>query len=190
MAIRHHRSVAVFMLCLSVAGLAIGLALYLGLTGPQPDLWTVLFFGALSMIAANASVDLPNESAMSASFMLSIAAVVVFHGNAELFGPLVVGMLAGFYLPNVRERQFHKLLFNVGNLGLSTVAAAAIHSVVPENVLASVPGQLAAAVPTGLTYSLVNFILLTLAILQMNFGWAICRFTRSRSWACCSDGST
>jgi hypothetical protein len=153
-----------FLLCAGVAVGALGLAGWLAIAGPRPDPWALVFLIVLTMVAANASVELPNESAMSASFMLSVAAVVVFHRNGQLLGPLLVGMAAGIYLPHLRERQLQKFIFNVGNLGLSTVAAAAVYSLVPNDMLASVPGQLAASIPTGLTFSLVNFLFLTLAL--------------------------
>jgi len=86
---------------------------------------------------------------------------VVFRGNAEYLGPLLVGAAAGLYIPHLREREWRKVLFNVGSLGLSALAAAVVYSIVPQNVLASVPGELAAAIPAALTYSLVNFALLT-----------------------------
>ena len=92
--------------------------------------------------------------------MLCIASVVVFHGDAQYLGPLLVGAGAGLYIPHIRERQWKKVLFNVGSLGLSAFAAAAVYSVVPNSVLDSVPGELAASIPTALTYSLVNFVFL------------------------------
>jgi hypothetical protein len=96
--------------------------------------------------------------------MLAVSSIVVFYKDAQLLGPLLVGIAGGIYVPHIREKQWQKVLFNAGSLGLAALAAAAVYSVVPSSVLASVPGQLAAAIPTALTYSLVNFFLLTLAL--------------------------
>ncbi len=101
--------------------------------------------------------------------MLAVASIVVFHRDAQLLGPLLVGIAGGLYLPHIREREMRKVLFNAGSLGLSALAAAGVYSLVPENVLRSVPGLLAAAIPTALTYSLVNFVLLSCA-LSLNDG--------------------
>jgi hypothetical protein len=152
------------LLCLSVAASALGCAVALAVVGPSPDLVALGIFGGLSVFAANTSVVLPNDSALSASFMLCIASVVVFHGDAQYLGPLLVGAGAGLYVPHLRERQWKKVLFNVGSLGLSALAAAAVYSVVPDNVVDSVAGELAASIPTALTYSLVNFIFLAMAL--------------------------
>jgi hypothetical protein len=150
-------------LCVGVAVASLAAAIYLALTGPEPDMSALVILGLLCAFAANTSVVLPNDSAVSASFMLAIASIVVFQGDAELFGPLVVGMAGGIYLPHIREREWRKSLFNVGSLGLSALSAAAVFSLVPESVVAGIGGQLLAAIPAGLTYSLVNFLLLTCA---------------------------
>jgi putative nucleotidyltransferase with HDIG domain len=158
---RSRREAALTALCICVASVAFVVALHLAATGPAPDLIALAILSVLCAFAANTSVVLPNDSAVSASFMLAVASIVVFHDNADLLGPLVVGMAGGLYLPHIREREWRKFLFNVGSLGLAALAAACVYSVVPSNVLDNVAGQLLAAVPTALTYSLVNFLLLT-----------------------------
>ena len=158
------RTFALAALCGGVAVAAVVALLGLAIRGPLPSASALLILGTLCAFAANTSVVLPNDSAMSASFMLAIASIVVFQNQAGLLGPLIVGIAGGLYLPHLRERQWRKVLFNAGSLGLSALAAAAVYSIVPANIVHSVPGQLAAAIPTALTYSLVNFVLLTLAL--------------------------
>jgi len=155
---------ALTALCTGVAVAALATTAYLSLEGPPPDATALVILGLLCAFAANTSVVLPNDSAMSASFMLAVSSIVVFHKDAQLLGPLLVGIAGGIYVPHIREKQWQKVLFNAGSLGLAALAAAGVYSVVPINVLESVPGQLAAAVPTALTYSLVNFVLLTFAL--------------------------
>jgi hypothetical protein len=152
------------LLCLGVFLVALSAAIVLAVVGPAPDLMALAVFGALSIFAANTSVVLPNDSALSASFMLCVASVVVFHGGAQYLGPLLIGAGAGLYVPHIREHDWRKVIFNSGSLGLSALGAAAVYSLVPNNVLASVPGELAAAIPTALTYSLINYLLLTVAL--------------------------
>jgi hypothetical protein len=151
------------LLCIGVAAASFTAAIYLALTGSEPDMNALVILGLLCAFAANTSVVLPNDSAVSASFMLAIASIVVFYGNADLLGPLLVGMAGGIYIPHIREREWRKSLFNVGSLGLSALAAASVFALVPESVVTGVGGQLLAALPAGLTYSLVNFLLLTCA---------------------------
>lgn len=152
------------VLCIGVFTVAVASAVVLAILGPSPDFVALAIFVALSVFAADTSVVLPNDSALSASFMLCVASVVVFHGDAQYLGPLIVGAGAGVYLPHLREHEWRKVLFNSGSLGLSALAAAAIYGVVPSAVLESVPGELAAAIPTALTYSLVNYLLLTVVL--------------------------
>jgi len=158
------RSWVLTLLCVGVAVAALSSVAYFLTVGAEPDLAALAIFGFLCTFAANTSVVLPNDSAMSASFMLAVASIVVFHGNAQIVGPLVVGIAGGLYIPHIREREWRKFLFNAGSLGVSAMVAACVYSVVPANVVASVPGQLGAAIPTALSYSLTNFVLLTLAI--------------------------
>ena len=96
--------------------------------------------------------------------MLGMAAVVVFAASGAILGPLLVGMCGALYLPHLRERQWTLLMFNVGNFGLATLAAAGVYAVIPNSVTSSVAGQLLAAVPAGLTFSLLNFAFLVPAV--------------------------
>ncbi|MEX0666181.1 MAG: HD domain-containing phosphohydrolase [Acidimicrobiia bacterium] len=151
-------------LCAGVAILALLACAYLSVESPSPNVAALVILGVLCAFAANTSVVLPNDSAMSASFMLAVSSIVVFHEDARFLGPLLVGIAGGMYFPHIRERQWRKVFFNAGSLGLAALAAAGVYSIFPDNVLRSIPGQLAVAIPTALTYSLVNFVLLTLAL--------------------------
>ena len=135
----------------------------LALTTPAPAVVPLVLLGALFAIAENRIVLLPNNS-MSASFMLGMAAVVVFSAQGAILGPLIVGMCGALYLPHLRGRQWTLILFNIGNFGLPTLASAGIYAVVPGNITSSVAGQLLAAVPVGLTFSMLNFLLLVPAV--------------------------
>jgi hypothetical protein len=67
-------------------------------------------------------------------------------------------------VPHIRARNWRLILFNAGNFGLPTLAAACIYSVVPASVTTSMAGQLLAAVPAGLTFSLFNFAFIATAV--------------------------
>jgi riboflavin transporter FmnP len=149
--------------CAGLGFVALVTAAVLALTTPPPHPLPLILLGVLFAIAENRVVLLPNNS-MSASFMLGMAAVVVFASSGAILGPLVVGMCGALYLPHLRNRQWTLLLFNVGNFGLATLAAAGVYAVIPSSVTASVAGQLLAAVPAGLTFSLLNFAFLVPAV--------------------------
>lgn len=158
------RGILLTVFCLLVASAALAAAALLLAFGSVPNLAAIAILGILGLFAANTSVVLPNDSALSASFMLAVSSIVVFRGGGDLVGPLLVGMMCGIYMPHIKERDFKKLLFNSGSLGLAGLAAAAVYSIVPNQVVDSVPGLLGAAIPTALTYSMVNFVLLTSAL--------------------------
>jgi hypothetical protein len=154
-----------FRLYCSAVGLTAGIAsVLLASHGPAPAIVPIVVFGSLFAIAENTSVALPNRSSVSASLMLAVASIVVFRDHAFLLGPLLVGMFGGLYWPQLRHRDITKIAFNVGNFGLSTLAAAAVYSVVSTGVRDSVALALLAAVPAALVFSTVNSVLLVPAV--------------------------
>src|SRR5262249_18593168 len=96
--------------CYGLGFVALATAAVLALTTPLPDPLPLILLGALFAIAENRVVMLPNN-AMSASFMLGMAAVVVFASSGAILGPLVVGMCGALYLPHLRERQWTLVMF-------------------------------------------------------------------------------
>jgi hypothetical protein len=151
------------LIAIVFAALAVAVAVALALTGPLPPLAPLLLLGFLVAVAENRCILLPNQTSVSASFMLSMAAVVVFRDDAPLLGPLLVGMCVCLLLDHLRVFDWRKILANAGIGGLATFAAAATYYVIPDNVTSTVWGQLLSAVPAGLTYSLVDFAMLSAA---------------------------
>ena len=147
--------------CGALAALTVGLAVALAGFGPLPTWSSVLLLGALFAFAENSSVELPNRSGLSASLMLALAAIVVFQNDAPYLGPLLVGFFGCLYLPHIRNREWAKISFNFANFGLSTLAAALIYGALPIADRGSTGLQVLVAIPTALTYSSVNSVLLT-----------------------------
>jgi len=140
---------------------AVGIAVPLALSGEHPALGSLLLLAALCTFAEHVIVRLPNGSSVSASVMISLAAVFVFRDNAPLLGPLLVGMAGGIYWDHVRRRDWRRLAFNIGTLGLSTLAAAlALTGGTHAGVFLILLGAVAAAV----AYWLVDIVLLSVAI--------------------------
>jgi hypothetical protein len=153
--------------CFGLGLVTVGIALGLALTSPLPPVGSVLLLAGLFAFAENASVELPNRSSLSASLMLAMAAIVVFDGDAALLGPVIVGAAGCLYWPQIRDHEWAKVSFNLGNFGISTLAAAGMHAALPLDTTSSVALELVAAVPTALTYSTVNSVLLMPAVAAM-----------------------
>src|SRR5260370_12873329 len=136
---------------------AVGLAVPLALNGEHPAIGPLLLLAALCTFAEHIIVRLPNGSSVSASVMISLAAVFVFRDSAPLLGPLLVGMAGGIYWDHVRRRDWRRLAFNIGTLRLSTLTAAlALSSGTHACLVIALLGAVRAAVAD----SLVDIILL------------------------------
>ncbi|MFM8303711.1 MAG: HD-GYP domain-containing protein [Actinomycetota bacterium] len=128
----------------------------------------MLLLGCLYALAENRDVELPNGSSVSAGFMLAMASVVVFGDSAPLLGPLLVGACGCMYWPHIRSNQWAKIATNASIFALSSLAAATVYLLIPERETSQVLGQLVAALPIGLTFSLVNFLLLVPVVAAVN----------------------
>jgi hypothetical protein len=149
------------------AGTAV-LAFPLVAFGPLPDWVAVALLGGLFALAENRVVVLPNGSSISASFMLAMASVVVFRDSAPLLGPLLVGACGCLFVSHLRNREWSKVATNAAIFALSSLAAAAVFMLIPRSVTSDMFGQLVAALPIGLTFSLVNFALLVPVVAAIN----------------------
>jgi hypothetical protein len=145
--------------CVAAFTAAVTLAVVLTLSGERAAVGPLLLLGALCAFAEHIIVRLPNGSSVSASVMISLAAVFVFRGAAPLLGPLLVGMAGGIYWPHIRRRDWRRLAFNVGALGLSTAAAAAAFGFVARTQH-SVSLELLGATAAAVAYWLVDIALL------------------------------
>lgn len=149
------------LLCSAVAFGTAGTACALAVTDGLPSLEPLLILGLLYVYAEHSDVVLPNNSSLSASFMVAMASIVVFDDHSALLGPLLVGACGGIYLPHIRRREWSKVVFNSSNFALASLVGSAVYQLVPETVTDSVVGQLGVALPTGLAWSLMDFLLLT-----------------------------
>jgi putative nucleotidyltransferase with HDIG domain len=151
--------------CGGLAVLTICVAVALASVGPLPTWSSVFLLGGLFAFAENSSVELPNRSGLSASLMLALAAIVVFRNDSPYLGPLLVGSFGCLYVPHIRNREWAKMSFNFANFGLSTLAAALVYGAMSFGGRPSTGIQVLIAIPTALTYSTINSILLTAAVI-------------------------
>jgi hypothetical protein len=151
--------------CAALMAVAIASAVVLALVGPLPSWMPVLLLGGLFAFAENASVELPNRSGLSASLMLALASIVVFQDQAPYLGPMIVGSFGCLYVPHLRNREWAKISFNLADFALSTLAAATLFNAFPFNQKGSTGLEVLVSVPTALTYSTVNSVLLAGAVI-------------------------
>jgi hypothetical protein len=150
--------------CTALVALTFSFVLAFALSEPLPQWGSVLLLGALFAFAENASVQLPNRSGLSASLMLALASIVVFQDQSPYLGPLLVGAFGCLYVPHIRNHEWGKIAFNLTNFSLSTLAAAALFNLLPLSHNGATALEVLVSVPTALTYSTVNSILLTTAV--------------------------
>lgn len=155
-------------IALALGTTTVAIACALAIYGPLPDWSAVLLLGGLYALAENRDVELPNGSSVSAGFMLAMASVVVFREKSPLLGPLLVGACGCLFWGHIRDHQWAKIATNAAIFALSSFAAATVFLLIPEDATSRVGGQLIAALPIGLTFSLVNFLLLVPVIAAVN----------------------
>ncbi len=134
----------------------VGVATALALRGPTPELGPVLVLGALFALAENQVVELPDHADVSISFMLGMAAIVVFSVDGSLLGPMLVGICGAIYVPHLARWDWRKVCINSANFGLAMLAAAAVFNLlVPSGPLEPGP-LLLLALPAAVVFSIVN----------------------------------
>jgi hypothetical protein len=156
------------LIALVLGASTVVIAFALAAFGPLPDWVWVALLGGLFALAENRVVVLPDGSSVSASFMLAMASVVVFRDTAPLLGPLLVGACGCLFVPHLRNQEWSKVATNAAIFALSSLTAAAVFMLIPRSVTNDMIGQLAAALPIGLTFSLVNFALLVPVVAAKN----------------------
>ena len=140
-----------------VLGLAVvGVATALALRGPVPELGPVIVLGALFMLAENQVVELPNNADVSISFMLGMAAIVVFYGNGSPLGPMLVGICGGIYLPHVMAGDWRKVFINSANFGFAMLATAAVFNLLAPSGPLEVGPLVLLAFPAAVVFMVLN----------------------------------
>jgi hypothetical protein len=148
------RDTRVTVYTVGLAAVAAGLGVALGVRGPIPALAPVVALALLHVFAENQLTDINDDLGSSAGVLLCTAAMIVFRTEQSLLGVFLVGVAGGFYLPQIRE--WHKVLFNCAMFGLASAAAGAVFWLVSGSGAASPGRLLVAALPSALTYSIVN----------------------------------
>jgi HD superfamily phosphodiesterase len=117
-----------------------------------PPGWPLLLFGSLVVFSEHRSVQLPNGVSLSASFMVTMAVVVVFADAHSLAGPMIVGLMTGVYLPQRKRGYRGWIAYNGGVLSLAVLASALCYRALPSGLVSHPPLALVGAVVAGLAF--------------------------------------
>jgi HD-GYP domain-containing protein (c-di-GMP phosphodiesterase class II) len=127
--------------------------------GPAPAVLPVFLLGALLCYSDNRPIFLPSGQLISPSFILIMAAIVVFRPDGAIAGPIIVSLFGGLYLPHLRERAWDKMLGNIGAYGLATLAATLLFDALPTSVLDEVGLLALASLACALVFFAVNTVI-------------------------------
>ncbi len=108
-----------------------------------------------------------DETSISGSIVIVMAAVVAFHGQDALAGPMLCGAMAGFYWPHLRDRIFSKVAINAFSMGGAAILAALTFRLVVGERVVSIGALLTAAIPTACVFWLVNSTVLAVAVVLL-----------------------
>jgi hypothetical protein len=143
-----------------VGALSLSAAVLFLARGPTPQILPILLLGALLCYSDNRPILLPSDHLISPSFILIMAAIVVFRPDGAIAGPIIVSLFGGIYLPHIRDHAWDKMLGNVGAYGLATLCATLVFDALPTTILHET-GLLALA---SLACALVFFAVDTLVV--------------------------
>jgi len=108
-------------------------ALAPGRSGPS---WVPFaFLAALFVYAENTALELPSGGGMSSSFMIVMAAAVIFRAEGAPAAVGAIGLCGGLFWPHLRHWQWRKIVGNAGAFGLAAAAVAAISLAYPVSLL-------------------------------------------------------
>ena len=148
------------MLGASALALIVGLAL----TTEAPDFGAVLVFGALFALASNSDVEGPSGAAVSAGFMIVMAATVVFATHGTPLGVALVGLCGAFVVPHVVHGEWRKLLCNGGMHAISMSVGIAVLLSFPSHWLRDFPLLLVGSTLAAMAAFTVNVVIVGLGL--------------------------
>lgn len=123
---------------------------------PGPSWVPFAFLAALFAYAENTALDLPSGGGMSSSFMLVMAAAVIFRAEAAPVGVAAIGLCGGLYLPHLRRGEWRKVIGNAGAFGLASAAVAALSLAYPESLLRNPAALIAGSAVMAVAFFAVN----------------------------------
>src|SRR5262249_537837 len=117
----------------------------------------------LVVFSEHRTVPPPSGALISSGFMVTMSVVVVFTAHGSLLGPLLLGMVGGIYIPNLRPGRWAWIPFNVSVLGLAALAAAAAYQALPDWLTTTLPLALVGAIVPAALIAGVSWVLIGLS---------------------------
>lgn len=149
--------------------LGVGIATSLVIADAQRDWSVLLALGALFVVAEHRDRVFTDETGLSGSIAVALAAGFYFGVRGWEGGAFLVCITGGLYLPHLRAKEWAKVAVNAACFGVAGVVAAAV---VGACVDVGVSRALLAfmSVPAALAYWAVNSVLLALATTALRGG--------------------
>jgi len=164
---RSDRFDAVVAACCVILG--VGLAASLAFGAAQRDWAALLALGGLFVVAENRDRVFTDETGLSGSIAVALAAGFYFGVQGWAGGAFLVCITGGLYLPHLRAKEWAKAAVNAACLGISgIVVAAAVGACIEVGVSPAL--LVLVCIPAALTYWTVNSVLLAIAMTALRGG--------------------
>jgi HD superfamily phosphodiesterase len=146
----------------AVGTYAAAFAIVVARHGSSPSVEALLLFGALAISSAQRSVKLGNIS-LSPSFMVCMAAIVVFVAEGAIVAAGLVGALTAVRFDQFARGRRGWLAFNMSIAGLAAMAGAVTYNELPSDLRTTLPIALVGVLISAVAYMTVSFLLLSLS---------------------------
>ena len=122
--------------------------------------WTALLvFALLAVATGRERVPVGDGIELTPGFMVSMAAVVVFHSSAVVAGPMIVAALTAVHPDDLRPGRRGWVVLNGSIFALGAAAAAIVYDALPERIVQQMPLGIVAVVPVAVVICVVEAVL-------------------------------
>jgi hypothetical protein len=150
-----------------MGAVTLALAAVLAALTEPPLVVPLVLFGALYFFAENIDLHLPSGAGLSGSLMIVIATIVVFCSQNAPLGVLLVGICGGLYIPQLKRRDWRKVLYNTATFAIAMTIGFAVMDAFPSHWLRSTPLLLLIALPTALAFFVANVVAVSFAVARL-----------------------
>ena len=143
---------------------AVSLAAWAAAFNPRIHLVPLGILALTVVIAEHRDRLFGDETSVSGTIVVAMAAVVAFSDGAWLLGPMICGAMAGIYWPHLRRRAWSRCAINTASMALAAGAAAAVFHASGGTVSHINVAWLLAGFGSVLTFWVVNSAVLGVAV--------------------------
>ena len=128
-----------------------------------PPAAALVSFSIVVVFSGHRRVSFLNGVSLSPSFLVDMAAVVVFTHGHSLAGCILIGMLSALYFPNFTRQTWAWFPFNAGIYGLSMLAGGALFEQLPVHGREIMPTAIVGDMSFAIAFVVVSGSLLVLS---------------------------